>query len=365
MVKWIVSAYRELIGGDEIIPGGDWMKTWKFGIVGCGGIAAFHRDAIRDLPNARLVCVASRSVERAKAFGEAEGVDWTTSVQDLAERDDIDIVCVTTHSGSHAEIGEAVLRAGKHLIVEKPIAMTPDEARRLIALAEANGAMLSVISQRRFEPQYMNVKRLLDEGKLGKLLFIEAGTPYYRPQSYYDSSAWRGTIAEDGGALMNQGIHQIDLMLWLAGPARSVYGKTGTFTHVMEAEDLGAAVVSFANGAIGTVMSSTSTKPGLPPYLHLYTDRGIVKISGSRIVDWQVEGAEPLEGQDGADGTNKSASDPLAFSYEFHMRQLADCISAIEGGRPPLVTGEDGRRAVALVNGIYTSSSSGIPVMLE
>ncbi|MFB9275443.1 Gfo/Idh/MocA family protein [Cohnella cellulosilytica] len=338
------------------------MKKWNFGMIGCGGIARFHAAALQEMDNARLVCAASRTAEKAAAMASEFGCEWTRDYRALLERTDIDIVNVTTSSGSHAFIGREVLEAGKHLVMEKPITMTEGEAQQLIDLARSRGLVVSVISQMRFEPYFQSVKRLLDEGKLGRLLLIEAGTPYSRSQEYYDSADWRGTIAEDGGALMNQGIHQIDLLLWLGGPAKSVFGKIATMTHRMEAEDMGVAVVEFINGAIGTILSTTSVKPGFPPYIHLYTDKGTVKLVGQSAEYWSVEGVEEPTSPNAqhSDGS----SDPLAISHIYHRKQLEQLLQSMDNGLAPLVGGADGKRAVELIRAIYASSESGSKVCL-
>ncbi len=256
-----------------------------FGIVGNGTIAEYHARAILGLDDARLVGAAGRSPAKAAAFVRALGAEGVRAFADVAEllaRPDVDIVCIATSSGSHAAVAEAALEAGKHVVVEKPMTMTSEGADRLIALAERRGLTLSVISQRRFEAPYALAKRMLDEGRLGRLLLVEAHTPFYRTQAYYDSADWRGTVAEDGGALMNQGIHQIDLMLWYGGDAVAVSGKLATLTHEMEAEDLGAAVVSFASGAVGVLTASTSLAPGFPPSVKLYGERGAIHLEATR-----------------------------------------------------------------------------------
>ena len=337
-------------------------KIWSFGIIGCGGIAAFHRDAIREISKARLICVSSRSEQGAKGFAKYSECEWTTDYHELITRSDIDIICVTTSSGSHFQIGKEILQAGKHLVVEKPISMQAEEAQQLINLAKEKGVSLSVISQRRFEPYVTYLKQVMDEGKLGKLLLVEAGTPYLRTQEYYDTADWRGTIANDGGALMNQGIHQIDLLLWLGGEVHSVYGKTDTVTHDLKVEDMAVAIVKFKSGALGTILSSTSIIPGFPPYIHLYGEKGTVKLHGQTIVHWTVDGVKaPTEIER---VTSDGSSNPLAISHLYHKLQLEDILLCIEQERPMKVTGLDGKRAVELIQGICASSASGEEIIL-
>ncbi|HXX94070.1 MAG TPA: Gfo/Idh/MocA family oxidoreductase, partial [Planctomycetota bacterium] len=191
---------------------------------------------------------------------------------------------------------------------------------------------------------------------------VEVSCPYYRTQEYYRSADWRGKIATDGGAIMNQGIHSVDLMLWFAGPARSVMGRCATQTHAMEAEDLALAIVSFQNGAFGTIMASTSIQPGFQPCLNLYGEKGTIKLDGATIAHWTVPGAAKPE--TGEKAASAGVNDPKLSSHRHHRLQIEDALQAIEERRPPLVTGEDGRRAVALIQGLYRASESGRPVDL-
>ena len=333
------------------------MATRNFALIGCGTIADFHAEAIRGIPGARLVAVSEISEDRARKFADKEHCDWTTDYRTLLARPDVDLVCVTTPSGSHAPIGMDVLRAGKHLVVEKPMAMTTSQAAELIRTARERNVSLSAISQRRFEPQHRAIKQVLDDGALGKLLLTEVSLPFYRSQAYYDSADWRGTIAQDGGALMNQGIHSVDLLLWFAGPAASVIGRTATQTHRMEAEDLGLAIVRFRNGSFGTIMASTSIQPGFPAALNLYGEKGTIKLEGSTIVHWTVPGRDkPDQGQVAGYG---GVADPRAIVSTYHQMQLTDVVESIETGRTPQVAGADGLRAVQLVESIYESSAAG------
>lgn len=339
------------------------MKTWGIAVIGSGGIADFHLRAVKDLPNAKLVGLYSRTEQRAKENGEKFACDWTTNYEELVQRADVDLVIITTSSGSHYKIGMAALEAGKHVLVEKPITMQVSEAKQMIQFAKDKGLLLSVVSQRRFEPLLSQVKQIIDEGKLGRLLLLEANTPFFRTQEYYDSADWRGTKSEDGGALMNQGIHQIDLMLWYGGQSKAVYGKIGTFTHQIEAEDLGVGIVTFENGAFGRIMSSTSTRPGFIPSIYIYGEKGTIKIEGSSIVLWDVDGVEAPQLDETGKGTGEA--DPLAFSNIYHKNQIIDVLRALEEGRAPSITGEDGLHAISVVNGIYEASETGKEVTIN
>jgi predicted dehydrogenase len=340
------------------------LKTWGIGIIGCGSIADFHIKALSEIDKAKVTAVSSRSEEKARSVAEQQGCAWYTDYTEMLKDPNVDIVSVTTSSGSHYKIGLEVLRAGKHLVVEKPAAMKAVEVAELMSTAKDCGVTLSVISQRRFEAQHQAIRQVLDDGALGRLLLVEISLPFYRTQEYYDSADWRGTLAEDGGALMNQGIHSIDLLLWFGGPLASVIGKVATQTHEMEAEDIGLAILQFQNGALGTIMASTSIQPGFQAALNLYGEKGSIKLEGTSITHWTVPGvAEPDFGTPAVGGGG--VSDPKAISYVNHKLQFLDVIQSIETGNTPVVTGLDGYRAVQLVESIYASSQQGKPILLE
>jgi predicted dehydrogenase len=320
-----------------------------------------HVRCFKEL-GARVVAVSSRRADQARAVAEAEGCEATTDAEALVRRPEVNLVSITSSSGSHARLALAAIAAGKHVLVEKPMAMAPQDAGQMIAAAAARGVGLSVISQRRFEPVHLAVKQAVAGGALGRLLLVEASCPYYRSQDYYASADWRGRIADDGGVLMNQAIHSVDLMLWLAGPAREVYGRTATQTHRMEAEDLALALVTFASGAFGTIMASTSIRPGFQPALNVCGEAGAIRLDGATVVHWGVPGIAAPAAQGPA---SAAAQGPQLASHEHHRAQIADVLAAFAEGRPPAVTGEDGRRAVALVDGVYRSALSNRPVSVE
>jgi UDP-N-acetyl-2-amino-2-deoxyglucuronate dehydrogenase len=334
------------------------MKKWGFGLIGCGAIADIHLQAIAEIEHAHIVGVASRNEGRARETAERFNCAWTTDYHELLQRPDIDFVCVTTSSGTHGSIGMEVLKMGKHLIVEKPIAMTSHEADAMIQLAKQKNLVLSVVSQNRFLEHHQLIKEVLLESRLGKLLLVEISRPYYRDQQYYDSADWRGTIANDGGALMNQGIHSIDILLWLAGGVSSVIGRVATQTHRMEAEDIGLALLTFQSGAFASIMCSTSMVPGFSPTLHLYGEKGSIKVDGSRISHWSVPGMDPPEHLLQSATVRSSASDPRNVSHTEHKLQILDVMAAAQESRVPAVTGEAGRDAVRLIELIYQSSAS-------
>lgn len=336
------------------------MSSKLVGVVGAGSIGRMHIRAFKDL-GAQVTVVSSRRAEQAALVAREESCAFTTDPEELVRRPDVELVAITTSSGSHARLALAAITAGKHVVIEKPMAMNAPDCRRIIDAAAGRRVTLSVISQRRFEPVHRAVKEVVQGGALGRLLLLEARCPYYRTQEYYDSADWRGTIAEDGGALMNQSIHSVDLMLWLGGPAREVVGRIATQTHQMEAEDLALAIVNFRNGAFGTISASTSIRPGFLPALEIFGERGSIKLEGAAVTHWTVPGVEMPAA---AGPTSAGVASPQLASHEHHRTQLADVLAAIEEGRAPAVTGEDGLRAVELVDGVYQSAKTGRPVAL-
>jgi UDP-N-acetyl-2-amino-2-deoxyglucuronate dehydrogenase len=347
--------------------------THGFGIVGAGVISAMHAEAIASLPGARLAAVTDVDAGRAAALAETHGASAEPSLDGLLARPDVDVVCVCVPSGMHAEVGVRAAAAGKHLVVEKPIDVTLAAADRLVAAAAEAGVVMTVISQTRFAPALAELRGLLDEGALGRLVFGEATTKWYRSQDYYDSAAWRGTWALDGGALMNQGVHYVDLLRWCAGPVTEVTALCQTTDHQVEAEDVALALLRFASGAVGTVIASTAMYPGFPQRLELAGTGGTVVIEDGKIVHRSLladRDSAPAYGSvgagavDGAGGTAGAAADPAAVGTSGHAAQIGDLLAAIEEGRPPAVTGQDGRDALEIICAVYQSAREGRPVTL-
>ena len=330
-----------------------------FGIVGTGVIAAMHAAAIATLPGARLAAVTDVAAGAAAAFAATRGCAAEPGLDALLARPDVDVVCVCVPSGLHAEVGVRAARAGKHLVVEKPIDVTLAAADRLIEAADAAGVALTVISQHRFDPGLIELRRLLDLGALGRLVLGEASTKWYRTQGYYDSAAWRGTWAMDGGSLMNQGVHYVDLLRWCMGPVTGVTAVCATQAHQIEVEDTALAIVRFASGAVGTIMSSTAAFPGFPQRLEITGTEGTAIVEDGRIV--AGPGAEAGGAPPGATG---AAADPAAVEVASHAAQIADLLAAIEEGREPAVGGQAGRDALEVVCAVYESARTGRPVRL-
>lgn len=360
------------------------MNVVRFALVGCGSIAPTHVRALQQLAGrADLVACSDILPDRAEALAAEFGLT-VMSFEEILSNPDIDAVTVCVPSGRHAEVGVPALLAGKHVIIEKPMEVTLEACDRLLAAQRTSGRTLAVVSQHRFDRAAQLVHEAVSEGRLGTLVLAECRVPWFRTQEYYDSGQWRGTWELDGGgALINQGIHTVDLLRWMCGPVVSVYAQARTATHQrIEVEDVVCATLTFANGAIGTVMASTSAYPGFPASLSLHGSAGGAVIHGDRLatltlIDGPTVGGEgtTAHAQQVASGGTRAATravdeasdlpaDPADVWGEAHRLQLLDFVDAVVEGRDPLVDGVSGRQSLELVLAIYESARTGKVVEL-
>jgi len=344
---------------------------FRFAVAGCGAISRAHIESIKKMESARLVAVWSRTPEKAKAVALAHEVDWEESLEGLVSRDDVDGVIVCTPSGHHLEPALAAIDAGKHVVVEKPLEVTEERCQAIIDRAQAKGVQVGVIFQSRFAPANEAAKRAMEEGRFGRIVMGDAYVKWYRPQSYYDSGAWRGTWELDGGgALMNQAIHAVDLLLWLMGPVESVDAHAACLAHQrIEVEDTLSALLKFRSGAIGVIQATTSVFPGYPKRIEIHGDQGGVVLVDDAVASWYEGGnsepfSEMLE-RFGPKVFSGAARDPMAISFDNHRRQLEEFVEAVKAGRPPRVDGREGMRAVQLVRAIYRAATTGERVHLS
>lgn len=331
-----------------------------FGIIGCGVIAPTHRDAIAGAPGAKLVACCDIVEEKAKAFAEkVEGVRAYRSLDDMLKQDDIQAVCVCTPSGLHAQHAITAMQAGKHVLCEKPMDITLERIDAMIAAAKANNVKLSGVFQRRTYPQSKKVREAVRSGKLGKLVLGDCYQKYFRSHEYYASGAWRATWDLDGGgALMNQGVHGIDLLLYLMGDVRRLSAYARRLVRNIEVEDTAVAIVEFVNGAVGVIEGTTSVTPGYGCDIEISGDNGTIKLIGDKIGVWDVKGEEGAEAE-GA-GDKGTAADPTAgLTATGHTQHVADLVQAILEDREPEVPGSEARRAVEVIKAIYKSSREG------
>jgi predicted dehydrogenase len=323
--------------------------------------------------NTTLVSAYSRSEKNASSFGERHKIPWSTDWERFISDPGMDAVSICTPNGNHLDYGEKAARAGKHVIVEKPIEVTLPRANRLIDVCREEGVQLAVIFQSRFMPKIQNLKRQLDQNIIGKLFMGDAYIKWFRTQEYYDSGVWRGTLDLDGGGtLINQSIHTIDILQWLMGGVESVYGQMGTFTHKnIEGEDNAVAAIRFKNGAIGVIEGSTSVQPSRSRRSELHGEKGSATIDDDA-VKIELAGGETAGTADDEDSNGAAkdvgagSSSPLAgFSIEPHRDQFDAIAEAIEINENPPVAGEESLKALAIVLAIYESAKTNKPVVLD
>ncbi|MEN8193269.1 MAG: Gfo/Idh/MocA family oxidoreductase [Bacteroidota bacterium] len=340
----------------------------KIGIVGCGVIADIHAQAIMESQNTELVSAFSRNEKNASTFGEKYKIKWESDWEQFISNPDIDAVSICTPSGNHLDYGEKAAKAGKHVVVEKPIEVTLERAKQLINICKEEGVQLAVIFQSRFMLQIQDLKQKLDDNIIGKLFMGDAYIKWFRSQEYYDSGGWRGTLKLDGGGvLINQSIHTIDLLQWIMGGVESIYGQIGTFTHErLEGEDNAVATLRFKSGAVGVIEGSTSVQPSQSRRLELHGENGSATIDNNS-VDIQLANSEDNKENNNEDiQVGMGSSSPLAgFSIHPHKDQFDAIAKAIEKNEIPPVSGEESLKALAIVLAIYESSKTNKPIILD
>jgi len=341
-------------------------KEIRFGIIGCGTISNWHADAIGEIEGATLVGVTDVYEPARIAFAEKRGVKAYESAEALLAEPEIDVVCICTPSGLHAPLAIAAANAGKHAVVEKPMALTHEEIADLVEAFDKNNVKLGVVSQLRFSAAVQALKRAVDSGALGKLVVADLSMKFFRSQEYYDKGGWRGTWKMDGGgALMNQGIHGIDILQYVMGPIKSVSGIARTLVRNIEVEDTAVAVLEFENGALGQIVGTTSIAPGSDRVLEICGSEGTIVLTEDSVTSWECPNMAIPEELVQNNRTGSTAADPTNFSIAGHVRQLQDMVDAIREDRAPMITQHDGRKPVELILAIYESSKTGKPVILS
>ncbi|WP_175007647.1 MULTISPECIES: Gfo/Idh/MocA family oxidoreductase [unclassified Cellulosimicrobium] len=323
------------------------------GIVGSGSIGALHARALRDLhPRARLVAYSGRDLPDVAASGVRP---VRTTADDVVRRPDVDVVAVCTPSGSHARLALAALEAGKHVVVEKPLALTVEDALRVERVARERGRLVSMIAQRRFEPQHQVLRRALDQGALGDLRLVATHVPWFRDDDYYAAASWRSDEREGGGSLVNQGVHNVDLLRWFCGPVESVTAQAATLARPTGAEDTTVATLRLASGGLGVVTTTTATPPGFVATLTLHGSRGSVELAQDEVVRWDVPGVPAPASGSAAGG----AADPLAIGHAGHRAQWERVLAALDGAEPPPVGPADAVETVRLLCAIREAAATG------
>ncbi len=339
------------------------MKKLRIGLAGTGFAGEVHAKALQEVTGAELVAAYNRSSKRGKAFAEEWGVDFQRDYGELLDRDDIDLIDVCTASGTHGDFAVAAATAEKHLIVEKPLEITPERCDKIITSADQNGVTLSVIFQNRYKPSVQRLREALEEDSFGRLIMGEASVKWFRAEDYYQTD-WKGTKEYDGGgALLNQSIHTIDLLQWMMGKVRSVYGRIDTLYHDIEAEDAGVAVLEFEDGALGTIHGSTAIYPGLKEGLSIHGTKGSAEIEGDSIKTWEFSSDNMEEvKKESSEEDQGGSSSPQGIDSELHRKQLQEIVDAIKTGSSLPIDGKEGKKAVKIIDAIYRSSREGEPI---
>lgn len=339
------------------------MNTVSFAIVGCGRISISHIEAIKKAPSAHLTAICDINESAARLACEKTGLQrFYTDLDDMLLNEKIDVLCVCTPSGLHAEHTIIAARHGVNVLCEKPLDITAEKMEMMISECRRQGVLLGGIYQRRNSRIAQVVKECLSEGKLGKLMMADAYLKYYRSPEYYAGDDWRGTWALDGGGcLMNQGIHGIDLLMQIAGDIESVNAKCITRGRDIEVEDIACAVVRFKNGAIGVIEGSTCVDPGQDTVLCIQGDKGSIVFGDKGFYIWKLTDESPMP--DIAPGELGGINCGWA-GHELHAVSVEDMAQAVINKGTPMITGEDARRAVDVILAIYESSRTGKEVLV-
>ncbi len=338
-------------------------KTFRVAFVGCGRISHNHFEALSKIDGLELVAVCDTVEARAREAGEKWGVPWFTSQERMLKEVDCEVVSIATPSGLHPQHGILAARAGKHVICEKPMAITLSSADELVKACDDQGVQLFVVKQNRLNATIQLVKRALDKGRFGRLYMANATVRWARPQEYYDQAPWRGTWEFDGGAFMNQASHYVDLMQWFMGPVESVMAKTATMARRIEAEDSGAALLKFRNGAIGVMEVTMLTFPkNYEGSITLLGEKGTVRVGGTavnKIEHWQF--ADYDDDDKLVEAANTNPPSVYGFGHEPYYRNV---LKVLRGEAVADTDGRGGRKSLELILGIYESAKTGREVPL-
>ena len=337
-------------------------KKYGFGIIGCGIVSKFHLEAVLNIENAELIAVCDISEEVARKTAEKyDCINWYTDYKQLLGRDDIDIVTICTPSGLRRDIAILAAQMGKHIIVEKPIEISLEKIDDMLWECEKNKVFISSIFNLRYSEHYRLGKEAISIGRLGKLILGDAYIKWYRSQEYYDSGKWRGTMLLDGGgALMNQSIHFIDLLQWMMGPVKHVFGEIGTLGHCnIDVEDTAVATVKYENGAIGVIEGTTAAYPGIGNRIDIHGENGAIIIEDNIIKLWEFRNQHPIDLKVKELDSKKQisgVSDSTNIDGSLHQKQIEDILDCISKGKQSLVNGQEARKSVEIIQAIYKSA---------
>ena len=339
----------------------------NFALVGCGRIAKRHSDLLGkgQIDGAHLAAVCDVAAARAEAIAAPFGVPWFTDMDEMMARASPDVVVVLTESGLHAEHAIRLARHRKHIVVEKPMALTLDDADEMIRACDQHGVRLFVVKQNRFNVPVVKLREALDAGRFGKLVLGTVRVRWCRRQEYYDQDPWRGTWALDGGVLSNQASHHIDLLEWIMGEVQSVYAKATTALVDIETEDTAVVVLKFRSGALGVIEATTATRPvDLEGSISILGERGTVEVGGFAVNEMKVWRFEQPLPEDEQVLSRFSVNPPNVYGFG-HQAYYQHVVNCIRHEQPQLVDGLEGRRSLELISAIYESIETGREVPMR
>ncbi|MFK5973151.1 MAG: Gfo/Idh/MocA family oxidoreductase [Flavobacteriaceae bacterium] len=332
------------------------MAKIGIGIIGTGSIVKVYAKCIAELKESKLVALYTKSSKRIAEVEKLFGVKVYDDIDAFMANPDIQLICVCNESGKHGEAIKKSAEAGKHVLCEKPLELTPEKIDEAIAICNQYKVILGCVFQNRCSADYKIVEKMVKTGALGKLLMGNAHINWYRSPEYYSRNPWRGTLRFDGGAaLINQGIHTIDLLVNLMGPVRSVFGNVKTMVHQIQGEDVATALLNFDNGSVGVITGGTALFPGYPERLEIFGEKGSIIMEAGKIKEWNVQGKPAPESKKGDIGLS-GAADPTNIDTENHKAVLLNMIKAIKENGSPMVDGAEARKSVEVITGIYRSS---------
>jgi UDP-N-acetyl-2-amino-2-deoxyglucuronate dehydrogenase len=339
----------------------------KFALVGCGRIAKRHSEllGLGQIKGAQLVAVCDLIPEKAQKIGEQFSIPYFTDMHQMMQSEKVDVLVVLTESGNHAKNVVELAKYGKHIVVEKPMALTLDDADAMIRACDQAGAKLFVVKQNRFNVPIVKLREALEQGRFGKLVLGTVRVRWCRPQEYYDQAPWRGTWAMDGGVLTNQASHHIDMLEWMMGDVESVFARSATSLAKIEAEDTAVVTLKFRNGALGVIEATTATRPkDLEGSISVLGEGGTVEIAGfavNKMKTWSFV-KTVLGDEDIVEKYSVNPPNVYGFGHQAYYEYVVDCIS---NNGPHLVDGFVGRRSLELINAIYESIETGEEVYLR
>jgi len=336
----------------------------RIGLIGCGRISRRHIQVLTQMPEMELVAVCDIQIDRAKAAAEPLGIPAYADALEMVRKEKLEMVSILTDSGLHPRIGCQLAPHVPVVIVEKPMALTLEDADRLIETCEQNGTKLFVVKQNRYNPAIVQLRKAVDEGRFGKMVMGTVRIRWNRDQAYYDQDPWRGTWKLDGGVFTNQASHHIDLLQWLLGPVESVKAYISTRLVNIEAEDTGAAVLKFKSGALGVVEATTATRPkDLEGSISILGEKGSVVVGGfsvNRMVTWNFVETRPED--EAIQQTITNPPNVYGFGHQPFYEDVLDCLAT---GCRPMLDGLEGRKSLEIINAIYDSAFNGHEVQLQ